>query len=877
MDRLKAILAKLPEDSENVEIELKFHYDSNNWLLYYENLKPNIASIKESISIIKKDDRKEIFFNNGKKEAEIMLRKIAMGNVYYRNCKISVNIENNLGFFDINSATMIRIKLRSSFVLDSLPDWRWDFTIVKVLDPSNFQNVNKFKDAFFKKENDFVKRVSQIQHDMRGEKDLFYELEVEYIGKLKLININEIDTILSLLGNTVTDDYQSVIYGIASKLLGSNAKPYKTKYNLKHLANQPINFNQKIYIDEILPHIDEYFLSTKADGERVFVIITDKIKLITSSQVIDFADKSNEYFTDMTILDAEYMNDKRVYAFDCLMINGFKITQLNMAKREKKLDEAITHLSNIQKKPLERLTKDKFPEQIKSMYESDRLFQIDGLIFTPNFAEGKDNYFDMVVWKWKPPHLMTIDFLVVKLPQNMVGIKPYIKDNDSDIYLLFCGIKHDVYKSLGLTHLPFYNKLFEGIKFNNSYFPIHFTPVNNNLAYIYYHKKSDPIKGEDLHMHIAEFGYECPTSNNESSEKKSLKNDEKNVLLVKEYNAIKKCHWKLIRLRKDRDVGIKTGTSYGNDFKVAESTFVSYQNPFTIDELVNPDLISKFTNNYFKSTKKKKYQYLTKFNNFVKAQLIRQLEFSNFVIDLGSGKGQDLFIYNGFNIKNMLFIDIDKKALIELNERKYLLDKAEYYLYNTKPAHNMQIFVKELDLTKKNLHILDDFPIKKANGVVINFAIHYLIFDQQSLNNFIEMVDSLLESGGLFIFTCFDGYKIIELLQDIKENETWNLFENDEIKYSIKKLYSENTLEHFGQKIDVLHPFSENEYYTENLINIDYLLQEFKKNGFMVRQNGSFADWLPKYQKFSKQLYDSLTQEDKLYSSLYSYVSLFKS
>ena len=84
------------------------------------------------------------------------------------------------------------------------------------------------------------------------------------------------------------------------------------------------------------------------------------------------------------------------------------------------------------------------------------------------------------------------------------------------------------------------------------------------------------------------------------------------------------------------------------------------------------------------------------------------------------------------------------------------------------------------------------------------------------------------------------------------------------IKYGIKQKYKDDKLLPVGQKIDVLLPFSKNTYYEEYLININAIVDEFKKYGILLDTNESFSFYLDKYKGFMKE-------EDKKYIDLYHY------
>ena len=83
-------------------------------------------------------------------------------------------------------------------------------------------------------------------------------------------------------------------------------------------------------------------------------------------------------------------------------------------------------------------------------------------------------------------------------------------------------------------------------------------------------------------------------------------------------------------------------------------------------------------------------------------------------------------------------------------------------------------------------------------------------------------------------------------------------------------------LQDIGQKIDVLLPFSNDNYYTEYLVNIDYIADAFKEHNIILESDQSFSEYLDVFKKENKKVYDLLDNNDKKYVSLYHYYCLYK-
>jgi hypothetical protein len=64
--------------------------------------------------------------------------------------------------------------------------------------------------------------------------------------------------------------------------------------------------------------------------------------------------------------------------------------------------------------------------------------------------------------------------------------------------------------------------------------------------------------------------------------------------------------------------------------------------------------------------------------------------------------------------------------------------------------------------------------------------------------------------------------------------------------------------------------------YQEPLCNVDVVISEAGKLGFELELNSSMGRYLDKFSHADKTLYGNLTDEDKKYINLHSYISLRK-
>jgi hypothetical protein len=913
LDYLNKILNcyNLNKDNKTVNYELEITYHLNKNINLYKLIFNKLKKISSDISVIENID---IFYKYNQNEfrvtkqfkhgnnldKDIYLKKknimkpysfkngISNISKYSLKLKSEENVENTIGFdFNKNSniykISKIRIKLRISFLLK---DIRVDLDLINNFNIKN-NNIKEIKNAIFKKYN-----LENITEEINY--SLFDEilLETEFLNNISSNNditenilLDSIQFINKSLNDNSTNDYQKYIYNIATFIISNKLylNNFKQKSGLKKLLNNVIELNSELYYKKIVPDINNYYLTDKIDGLRCIIYISEymdniDIKLVANKlyQIKEYnynIDENNNSKPLFTILDCELiinknddnnennkvlsLNDINIYIFDIITYESNDIGFKPFEKRYElltKIKDKITNLhKNIDYKEFIRLDNN-YKTQIKDFYhnkEKSNKYEIDGLIFTPanetkiyddtNIKKINTNYNNMIGYKWKPIEHMSIDFYMVKLSNNIFNKlqknKPFNTLNtqlkkDSNIYILFSGISKYDFDKLNLTYLPYYNQIIDYKYHNKLYFPIQFSPSDDPYNYIYIDSKTD------LDNKIGEFLYD--TINKK---------------------------WILKKIRTDRDVELLRGEYFGNYFKISELIWNSINNPLTLDMLTSDNT------SYFINDDNTFYKAQRSFNSFVKSKLIENIiskelyDYNklDWVIDLAAGKGQDLARLVNYGFKNGLFIDNDKNALMELINRKYNL--------RTKTKSNMKIYTQNIDLTKSYIDIISNintFEINKESIdiIICNFAIHYIISDNEKLINIIKLLDYYLKPGGRFIFTCFNGHKIFKLLEN---TNNWNSYENNNLKYSIKKLYNNTSFLNTGLQIDVLLPFSNNQYYTEYLMNLDYILKSFNDNNFISEISLSFNHFLNDFQIENPNAFNKLSESDIEYIGLYQF------
>jgi len=873
-------------------IKNKLNIDVKNFYLYIiEQLKSYNISKSQTVNFIKSDKNynmtvKQLHFKGDVQLKELksyyikqsLIPPIFLESIGSPLIKMSVCNEKLITEIDPSIIyDLVRFKERYSILFDK--NWRLDITLIKESNDINIiNNISSLKTI--------IKKMF-CNFDNHNYSDKI-EFEIEYIGDIKsldIIKIKDVDILFNkyitnflnknnnintkndvsdkLKKNHLIDLYTTNICRAAKLLKPNLLNKFQSGYfGLKQLGSNPIEIDKIIYYTDILSNLTDYIITDKIDGTRSMIFIyINKCYVINNKNIhsiseleLNEQDLENgkkifgDYKDEYIILDAELIYDESekadlYYVFDIIKYINSNVFNFNFDDRLvyiNKIIECYTFLQNKKFTYIQKLIDDNiniknfYKQNCKSIIQNNK-YLTDGLII----FNRNSNYNDTKYYKWKP--ICTIDFYLKKCPDNILGVDPYVNKPNKTLYILFSGINDIDYNNLSITKSKYYYDILGKQKFNKKYFPIQFTPSDNPWAYLFWHT-DDNLDGK-----IVELTYD-----NE---------------------------WKFINIRDDRMNDMARKTYYGNYLKYAELIWFNIQNKLSLDDMVyNTDIIRD--KSYFKISYNTDYSTIRKFNNFVKLKLV-ELNTNTIcldnIIDICSGRGQDLQKYINCGFKNIFMFDNDMDGIIEIINRKYKYSKTKQKDINKYP----NIYAKKLnflDHPKCNIESIKNLikisNVNKVKIVVCNFALHYLVYNKTKLNNFVRLLNDILDSGGIFIFTAFDGNKIFDILSQTDEYER---YENGKKKYSIKKKYESDEFTGLGYKVDVLLPFSNNEYYTEYLINIDLIKSALKIKGINLMIESSFSEYLKSFKEEKKYFYDNLTDIDKEYIDLHNFYIFHKS
>lgn len=525
-------------------------------------------------------------------------------------------------------------------------------------------------------------------------------------------------------------------------------KKLKKPISFKSLGNNASALTKFFYLTKVLANIDNYALTDKADGERVFILASlDGATLLSST-----SQKKLPIKTLRGIFDAELVGEK-AYIFDVIEYENQNTSKLPFSDRLKIL-EKIKPEQNICIKKYVKLDKN-YKSTIETFYNQKRPYEIDGLIFT----SLDKSYVKTENLKWKPPSHLTIDFLYA---------------NET----LFCGIDKKSWKQYGFP-LPdnYFDILPSNVRITKPYINVDYFPVPFVTSFGNFSKLTGRVP-KNIESKIVELSL----------------NDDRS--------------WHFHRVREDRLVEVQNGNYFGNNYRVAEKTLESALNPLTLKDLIT--LTSSAT--YFQKSDDRYFAVRKFNNYVKKLLIERHKQEFVFDLASGKGQDLMKYSEAGVKRLLMMELDfsaIDEllERKYEILSHLFIPNLSAPISLQTQP--NFQLLILQTDLNLpylQNRQKIDTLvPNGKPGVIFCNFALHYLMDNEKQMENIVELISSYLEKNGEFIFTALDREKVNTLLTKGK----WEVMDNDKVLYSLE--YADAVEREF-RKINVLLPCSETAY-----------------------------------------------------------------
>jgi hypothetical protein len=867
IDKILPTKQNLKEDNTFHEYEFRFNEIGEKMNLTKENFMKifnhykhsNITMTNEIIidSIYNPKTIEEFFKNNNKDRKKKFMKKITYDNIYsdydenfnildfdatknktYKqpveymlkdkqkqytrdHIRLSYNIETNLNNYitqNEDNITMIhssnkpykliRFKNRYTFQLDKY--FKVDLTIVKSLTPSHFKQ--------------------------KGPNEYIVEMEMTNLDDIKQMKLSLSKHLKTIMG--LYYDVEDYIFSI---------KPMN-----------PQTLEQK---DLVMLKREEYSVTDKADGERMFLIFMKNTIYLRNPKTKEiYMEWDNKTGVHETIIDGEYLfNSNEFLAFDLLFYGTPKRPNDYADVRHYDLKKRLSYLENMIKKYLKKLNIEMklkmktfhfdIYHYAKDIWENQDKFNynLDGLIFTPVHQEYTDNLdsIEKPTFKWKEK--LSID------------VRTGYIHKDKFTYF------H--YNNKGPWGKPWWNDpninwgRYETTNYN---FLCRVKESKLNIGKIEINRKNNK---ETFYLGLDNYA-------NANSDINRIEN--KDDIVEYEFN-FERNRWEAIRLRTD-------DKKNPNAYKTIESilnAIISYVSLNDIQELENLKLenIGALYDQTEDTVKRKNWR---KFHNYVKREVLKKatdITETNYHLELACGKGGDLFKWQKLGYKNILAIDTSSNELYEKNGFRERLTCAGFvkkdYYYKKK---DMKITIVLGDVSKplKTCGLNDEendklneyfknLPkeFKGFDTIGIMFSIHYMFGDyedknkpwnskQKKLEGFMKNLKENLKYGGVIMGTYLNGRNI--------ENKTNEFIHNGKQIYKIEHLLNEkdnykkyndiwknkkfNTInihnEVWGTNVEIPEPKINNSI-------LDIVFKEFGLKN--MNKNNSFEQYYKDFQK----------------------------
>lgn len=701
-----------------------------------------------------------------------------------------------------------------------------------------------------------------------------YELEIEFIGKKTTPEI-AIESLLKIV-NSILQTFQESEFVLTSK----EQEKYIQEFRLSKLTfYSPVTLTRRSLVEsESFSIWKDYTVTIKADGSRFGLYVARDKKVLRIAFRTNIPTWTGLTATDDFIgdfIDGEYIKPNLFLIFDIYRYKGKDITNLPLMGEDSRLEYAAKFVEATKSFSMEpgepiRIETKKFyagdgevmEKAIQEVLETQYEYHTDGVVFTPKLSglapsSQRDRNVWTTVYKWKPPHQNSIDFLLrmsddtydpildtrVRRGQLYIGRRP------TDAILYPCET---------LTGEFVHEKIPDDLSSlaTEKYAPALFQPSNP--------KNPDAYK---IMVPLDERGFPCDIEGNRI---------EDNTIIECSYD-IHKQRWIILRTRYDKTYKykVKGEPEFGNERQVADNIWSSIHIPIAEETLKHfasmPINISQEDEIYYKEDLNRYARILQPSYTFhltIKDLLYSKcLKRDNTLLEFGVGKAGDFGRWKRNKISKIVGIDPSESGLKEGCSR-YLKDQEKYpgdyrpKMLLVKGDMTEPLYDQESDKFKilkgeergTTLYLQAFENLQKFDCSSSQFNIHYACQSEEIFRIFVQNV--VLHTKKTFFGTCMDGQSVYSLLVGKPKHiftDGHNIGGEFTKKYDDKESWSEE----FGMEIIVdLESFDKPQ--KEYLVPFNRIKEIFEENEFQLRESTMFSEFEN----------DKLTPEQQTYSFL---------
>lgn len=704
-----------------------------------------------------------------------------------------------------------------------------------------------------------------------------HELEIEYIPRKPARKSADVRRALYRVMETILAAYQET----PAILLQSEIQRYIREFKFTGIRFYNIVSLNRTHIAKERPNniLKGYTVTNKADGERsgLYVArdrrllrVTKKGEHVAWTGLVAATDKFAEDF-----IDGEFIEDKNLFCvFDMFRYKTKDIRALPLFTTDDDIRtnptssrlgcarEFVKNLGSefrtvvggfrIETKLFLAGDGPAMEEAIQTILDTEFEYKTDGLVFTPRASpvapptEVRGATW-LRVYKWKPPHQNTIDFLLrfdsKENEYDPVGKRMARKGT---LYVSRSPGEDIVYPCETMTGEYVPPRLPEDLKRiaeNRDRVPSVFQP-------------SSPRDPEAHHIWVPINRSNVPLD------------DEGNRI---EDNTLVECsfdmetgRWSVLRTRHDKtfEYRVLRRPQYGQDINVADDIWRLIHVPIT-DAMLravvsNPPDDTFEDDAYYKeeTSRDSVTVNLRGFHNRVKeSQYMTYVVPKNTLFEIGVGRAGDLHKWTKSKASMVFGIDTATHTMFDMPKGgacvRYLQEKRRgtrdlpKVLFAqgdmTKPLEEQESKYLSIVLGKSEAMTpyLKEFQgIQLWDVMACQFAIHYACGSEETFKIFIENVKNHCKS--VFFGTCMDGKSVYSILSG---KNRYVLRSNGKMFAQIDKKYADEGewKEEFGQAIDVTLE-STDKPVTEYLVPFEKVVEMFGEAGFDLLESKSFQD-----------------------------------
>jgi len=718
-----------------------------------------------------------------------------------------------------------------------------------------------------------------------------YELEIEFVNReSKIDNKVIVADLLKIMGKLSQAYYQTQFL-----LPVSDIQRYQQEFKMtSNVFLNPVTLVRRhLKPDNLNSIMKDYTVTNKADGYRVGLYVArDRRVLIVrpTLQLVWAGITANDDSHSGDFLDGEFIADKNLFCiFDVYRYRNRDVRNLPLMKNgESRLNCAKLFIEDLRSQftmtpsltPLRIETKlflagdgIAMEEAIQTMLTTEFEYETDGLVFTPRSspvapAEDRKGKTWLRVYKWKPPHLNTIDFLIKILPDETFDPIKKVKARKAELYVSRTPGDDIIYPRETMTGEYVPRKLpdeLQRVAESNTRVPSVFQPTvpRDPDAYQMY----IPTNEKDLAVDLAGIRVEDNT-------------------IVECSFDIETRRWNILRTRYDKTFQYRVlhEPQYGNDIATANSVWTSIHVPVT------PEMIKSFVSNppddtyeddmYYRDDLKRCsriFNDVYDFHNRIKDELYKEnIKKDDTLLELGVGRAGDLNKWKRVKPSKVVGVDISESnitsptqgsAVRYINDKKknprdflppclfVVGDMSTYPLFEQEDKYMPILTAKEKAPT---VYLAEFEGLDSFNAISCQFALHYACETEEAFRAFAKNLQKY--GKGVFFGTCSDGKSIYTLLAGKKAH----LFGTERQvcgEYSKEYEDRESWNEEFGMPVKVfLESFDRPAI--EYLVPFEKVTSILEEHGYELVESKLFGEM------YANQTSITLTAEQQIFSFL---------